>query len=108
MTTKTKSPRKSTRKLKKVIAVRHGEYGWEGLNDLGKEQMVKLAEKLAQLVGKTKKIALLTNNPDKATQMGNNGITVVDRVAIETMPNKINKSYLRIKKHKLGHTLHNV
>lgn len=55
-----------------------------------------------------KKISLLTNNPDKIRQLGENGIMIVDCIAIETIPNKINKSYLRIKKQKLGHTLHNV
>lgn len=55
-----------------------------------------------------KKISLLTNNPDKVTQMKKNGITIVDRISIETLPNKINKGYLMIKKQKLGHTLNNV
>ncbi len=68
--TETKQPRKSTRKLKKVIAVRHGEYnrGTMDLNDEGRAQMHKLAEKLVQLVGKTKKIALLTSSHLRAVQ----------------------------------------
>lgn len=55
-----------------------------------------------------KKIVLLTNNPDKITQLEKNKITIVDRIAVETVPNKINKSYLVTKKHKLGHVLYNV
>lgn len=57
---------------------------------------------------KIKKITLLTNNPDKIEQMEKNGITVVERIAVETVPNKTNRSYLVVKKQKLGHTLRNV
>lgn len=51
------------------------------------------------------KINLLTNNPDKAAQLTSYGITVEKCIPIEVAPNKINKSYLKTKKDKLGHKL---
>ena len=51
------------------------------------------------------KIALLTNNPDKAAQLAAYGITILKCVPIEVTPNQINKNYLKTKKNKLGHNL---
>lgn len=51
------------------------------------------------------KINLLTNNPDKAAQLSSYGITVDKCIPLEVTPNKINKSYLKTKKNKLGHKL---
>lgn len=51
------------------------------------------------------KIALLTNNPHKANQLISFGITVTKCLPLEVTPNKINKSYLKTKKNKLGHKL---
>lgn len=53
----------------------------------------------------THKINLLTNNPDKVTQLASHGITVKRCIPLEVTPNKINKSYLKTKKNKLGHKL---
>lgn len=53
----------------------------------------------------TTKINLLTNNPDKTIQLKKFGITIVSCIPIETAPNKINRSYLKTKKYKLGHRL---
>ena len=55
-----------------------------------------------------KKIELLTNNPDKITQLEKNGIMVVKRVPIEVKPNKYDSFYLVTKKQKMGHILHNI
>lgn len=54
---------------------------------------------------KIQRINLLTNNPDKAIQLKNFGITIVSCIPLEIAPNKINKSYLKTKKYKLGHKL---
>lgn len=51
------------------------------------------------------KIMLLTNNPDKASQMKNFGITVVKCIPLEITPNLINKGYLKTKQIKMGHKL---
>lgn len=50
-------------------------------------------------------ISLLTNNPDKVSQLNSFGITVTQCIPLEIAPNQIDKSYLKTKKHKLGHKL---
>jgi 3,4-dihydroxy 2-butanone 4-phosphate synthase/GTP cyclohydrolase II len=50
-----------------------------------------------------KKIKLLTNNPSKIVSLEDNGIKVVERVPVEVLPNEHNKTYLKVKKKKLGH-----
>lgn len=54
---------------------------------------------------KVNKINLLTNNPDKVSQLEKGGVKVIKRVSLETKPNKFNKFYLQIKKKKMGHEL---
>ncbi len=51
------------------------------------------------------RINLLTNNPDKISQLKDFGISVVKCIPIEITPNRKNKSYLKTKKYKLGHKL---
>lgn len=51
------------------------------------------------------KIHLLTNNPDKEKQLIKFGIKITKTTQLEIKPNKINKSYLAIKKQKLAHRL---
>ncbi len=50
-------------------------------------------------------VRLLTNNPEKIKQLESFGITVTERIALESIPNKTNARYLRTKKHKMGHYL---
>ena len=50
-----------------------------------------------------KQIALLTNNPKK--EFAFKEIKVIKRVPIKIKPNPFNKTYLQIKKEKLGHKL---
>ncbi len=54
------------------------------------------------------KINLLTNNPDKEKQLSKFGIDIVKTTSIEIKPNKVNRSYLLIKKKKLGHLLNHI
>ncbi len=49
------------------------------------------------------KIMLLTNNPKKIIGLKAYGLEVVERVPIETVPNKKNLKYLSTKRDKLGH-----
>ncbi|MBN2184085.1 MAG: bifunctional 3,4-dihydroxy-2-butanone-4-phosphate synthase/GTP cyclohydrolase II [Candidatus Krumholzibacteriota bacterium] len=49
------------------------------------------------------KIRLLTNNPKKIIGLRAYGLEVVERVPIETTPNKKNYKYLSTKRDKLGH-----
>jgi GTP cyclohydrolase II/3,4-dihydroxy 2-butanone 4-phosphate synthase/GTP cyclohydrolase II len=50
-------------------------------------------------------VRLMTNNPDKARALTDHGITVVERVAHESLPNSFNWSYLTAKRDRMGHTL---
>jgi 3,4-dihydroxy 2-butanone 4-phosphate synthase/GTP cyclohydrolase II len=55
-----------------------------------------------------RKIRLMTNNPRKVVGLEGYGLEIVERVQIETEPNKNNEFYLRTKKEKLGHLLKKV
>lgn len=50
-------------------------------------------------------IRLMTNNPDKRIGIEGYGLTVVDRIPLETSPNEYNARYLATKRGKLGHLL---
>ena len=52
-----------------------------------------------------RKIRLLTNNPQKRAGLEGYGLQVVERVPIEIPPNSENYSYLKTKRHRLGHLL---
>ena len=51
-------------------------------------------------------IRILTNNPKKLTGIDRFGLTVVEQVPIEVMPNDENRRYLSVKRDELGHRLH--
>jgi len=55
-----------------------------------------------------RRIRLMTNNPRKVVGLDGYGLTVAERVPIETDPHESNREYLRTKKHKLGHMLNQV
>lgn len=55
-----------------------------------------------------KKIRLLTNNPKKVVGLEGYGLQIVERIPIEITPSSDNKFYLKTKKTKLGHILHEV
>lgn len=48
---------------------------------------------------------LLTNNPIKCSELSGNGLTVLNREPLETIPTAENLTYLRTKKERLGHLL---
>jgi 3,4-dihydroxy 2-butanone 4-phosphate synthase / GTP cyclohydrolase II len=52
-----------------------------------------------------KDIRLMTNNPTKVVGLEGYDLNVVERVGIEILPNEKNKSYLKVKKDKMGHIL---
>ncbi|PXV63162.1 3,4-dihydroxy 2-butanone 4-phosphate synthase/GTP cyclohydrolase II [Dysgonomonas alginatilytica] len=55
-----------------------------------------------------KKMRLLTNNPIKRVGLESFGLEVVGNVPIEITPNKYNEAYMKTKKDKMGHILHNL
>jgi 3,4-dihydroxy 2-butanone 4-phosphate synthase/GTP cyclohydrolase II len=52
-----------------------------------------------------RKIRLLTNNPKKVKGLEGYGLSIVERIPIETTPRQTNIDYLRTKKRKMGHLL---
>jgi 3,4-dihydroxy 2-butanone 4-phosphate synthase / GTP cyclohydrolase II len=51
-------------------------------------------------------IHIMTNNPRKLVGLEGYGLTITERVPLETRPTGANVNYLRVKKEKLGHILH--
>ncbi len=54
------------------------------------------------------KIKLMSNNPKKRTGLMGYGIEIVENVSIEIKSNKHNEFYLKTKRDKMGHMLHNL
>lgn len=55
-----------------------------------------------------RKMRLLTNNPVKRVGLESFGLEVVGNVSIEVSPNKYNRAYMKTKKDRMGHILHNL
>jgi len=51
------------------------------------------------------RIRLLSNNPEKVRQLERAGIQVVERVPCQPKISKVSRSYLKVKKSKMGHLL---
>jgi 3,4-dihydroxy 2-butanone 4-phosphate synthase/GTP cyclohydrolase II len=51
-------------------------------------------------------IRILTNNPKKIHGLEGYGLSVIDQVPIQAVPNPHNQAYLDAKRDKLGHSLH--
>lgn len=54
------------------------------------------------------KMRLLTNNPVKRVGLEAYGLTVKENISIEITPNQYNEFYMKTKKERMGHTLHNI
>jgi 3,4-dihydroxy 2-butanone 4-phosphate synthase/GTP cyclohydrolase II len=54
------------------------------------------------------KMRLLTNNPIKRIGLESFGLKVVENVPIEVTPNQYNEFYMKTKKERMGHDLHEV
>lgn len=53
-------------------------------------------------------VQLMTNNPDKISQLERLGVTVTQRVPLEMTPHDEDRAYLTTKKHKFNHLLREV
>jgi 3,4-dihydroxy 2-butanone 4-phosphate synthase/GTP cyclohydrolase II len=51
---------------------------------------------------------LLTNNPAKRAGLEGYGLSIVERVPLQTRPTEHNLAYLKAKREKLGHLLDNL
>ncbi len=51
-------------------------------------------------------IRILTNNPKKISGLSGYGLSVTDQIPLQPLPNPHNVAYLRVKRDKMGHTLH--
>lgn len=51
-------------------------------------------------------IRLMTNNPAKRAGLEGYGLKIVDRVPLETPRNEYNEGYMKVKRTKMGHILH--
>ncbi len=62
----------------------------------------------AQVLGDlgVRTMRLLTNNPSKRAGLEGYGLSILERVPLETRPNPRNIEYLRTKREKMGHILH--
>ncbi len=54
------------------------------------------------------KMRLMSNNPVKRIGLESFGLEVVENVPIEIIPNEYNAFYIKTKKERMGHTLHNI
>jgi len=63
-----------------------------------------MVAQILELMG-IKKVKLITNNPQKISDLEKEGIKVVERVVIKPTVNKYNYKYLKIKKEKLHHLI---
>lgn len=70
----------------------------------GDARTYEFAYNMLSSVGFTE-VDLLTNNPDKVTQLTDNGIDVRSRVPIIVGTGEYNRSYLRTKADRMGHLL---
>ncbi|WP_110238553.1 bifunctional 3,4-dihydroxy-2-butanone-4-phosphate synthase/GTP cyclohydrolase II [Nocardioides gilvus] len=53
-------------------------------------------------------VRLMTNNPDKVTNLRDYGIDVAEQVTLTPVPNEHNRAYLRTKRDRMGHSIANL
>lgn len=68
------------------------------------ERHYDFAVKILKAIG-VNEVRLMTNNPDKVTDLEENGIQVLERMPLQTEPLKENVHYLKTKKEKFNHKI---
>jgi len=66
------------------------------------ERNYKIASSIFQLLG-VEKVNLLTNNPDKISQLESNNIQVIKRIPLVIKANKYNEKYINTKQKRMNH-----
>ena len=66
----------------------------------------ELPAEVLKLLG-VAEVRLITNNPEKVAALEEGGITVVERVSAEVVPQESFEKYLKTKHEKMGHILDN-
>lgn len=66
------------------------------------ERSYAIASQILKGLGLSK-IKLLTNNPEKIASLRSEGIEIVERIPLLTIPQENNRSYLKVKKDLMGH-----
>jgi GTP cyclohydrolase II len=64
----------------------------------------RVAAKIMQLLG-IRSVRLITNSPDKISQLQAAGVAVVDRIPVVIPANPHDKEYIDVKRQKMGHLL---
>ena len=78
-----------------------------GLGHLADERDYGVGAQILRHLGITK-MRLMTNNPVKRVGLEAYGLTVVENVPIEVESNPYNEFYMKTKKERMGHVLHNI
>ena len=71
------------------------------------ERNFNVCADMFELLG-VKQVRLMTNNPVKRIGLEAFGLEIVENIPLETAPNRYNEFYLRTKKERMGHELHNI
>lgn len=77
------------------------------LGHLADERDYGVGAQILREIG-VRKMRLMTNNPVKRVGLQSYGLEVVENVPIEIEPNPYNLRYMRTKKDRMGHNLHNL
>ncbi|MDE5922957.1 MAG: GTP cyclohydrolase II, partial [Muribaculum sp.] len=77
------------------------------LGHLADERDYGVGAQILREIG-VRKMRLMTNNPVKRVGLQSYGLEVVENVPIEVEPNQYNLRYMRTKKDRMGHNLHNL
>lgn len=98
---------------RKLAAYRLQELGWDTVDanlELGLPVDSREFETAAAILDNlgVRSIRLLTNNPAKCTGVAAGGTPVVERLSLNQPPTPENVAYLRTKKARLGHLLHDI
>jgi GTP cyclohydrolase II len=96
-----------TNKIRAYMLQDRGDDTYDANVDLGFKADERDYEVAAAMLGRLhiRSIKLLTNNPEKIAALEHYGVKIIERIPLETRPNKYNRVYLETKKARFGHLL---